>query len=364
MSEPSTSPAVANTGAAEAKIADLSYRNYDGPLHSRAFRWWTVALAIVRMHTKSKMFTIPTLAILLIYMINGARLYLEEGTGMAKYQAQSNGYVDEYTMLFHSAMEIASFFLFLIAMGVGAGSIADDNRANALLIYLSKPITRTDYLLGKWMGVFIMVATASCLPALGLYLFFFGTYYSQNFFANNPYLILKVSAATLLAAALFTSVVIGFSALNKNARTAAVLFAGFFLILKIIVSLAGETAMSRFEHENRAELMRYSVNPRASMSVDEMPARPTPEFLAKAQPQLTSASTVKYLDVGGVASGVTLHLYDANPPLFDPSSTLRQMHELKIRPHLAPLILLGLVFLIVPVVLARFSIRAVEIIRG
>src|SRR5262249_28740643 len=39
VSEPVTAP----------PIADLSYRGYDGPLETRAFRWWIVSLAMIRL---------------------------------------------------------------------------------------------------------------------------------------------------------------------------------------------------------------------------------------------------------------------------------------------------------------------------
>jgi len=50
-----------------------------------------------------------------------------------------------------------SFSILCIALVVGAGAIAADNRSNALMVYLSKPITKGDYLLGKWMGIFLAI---------------------------------------------------------------------------------------------------------------------------------------------------------------------------------------------------------------
>ena len=49
-------------------------------------------------------------------------------------------------------------FLLFIALLAGAGSIANDNRANALLVYLSKPCRKVDYLFGKWAGLAMLIA--------------------------------------------------------------------------------------------------------------------------------------------------------------------------------------------------------------
>jgi ABC-type transport system involved in multi-copper enzyme maturation permease subunit len=333
-------------------IADLSYRNYDGPLHSRALRWLTVARAVVRLNAGKKAFAIPALGVLLIYMLLGAKVYLEPNEGMGAMQASFMGYADEYTMTFHMATGMASFLVFLIAVVTGAGSIASDNRANALLIYLSKPITRTDYLLGKWMGVFTLTGAASCVPALALYVFFLGMFYKRNFFSNDPWLALKALAATALAAALHTSLIIGFSALNKKSRTAGVLYAGFYLLLSSIVVIVGALMLGRFEYDNRARLPHMEGR---AMIVE--PKGPDAEFLKKAQMELATVATVQSLDVGGVSNGVALHLYKANPPY-------HKLNELKLLPPLFPLLLLAGLFLTVPVLLAWYCIKAVEVVKG
>ena len=48
-----------------------------------------------------------------------------------------------------SSSSSRSIFVFFITVYVGAGLIANDRRANALQIYLSKPLTRAEYIVGK-----------------------------------------------------------------------------------------------------------------------------------------------------------------------------------------------------------------------
>ena len=50
------------------------------------------------------------------------------------------------------------FFVFIITIYVGAGLIANDRRANALQIYLSKPLMRTEYIAGKAAVLFVVPA--------------------------------------------------------------------------------------------------------------------------------------------------------------------------------------------------------------
>ena len=50
---------------------------------------------------------------------------------------------------FRQFLEQQDIFVFFITVYVGAGLIANDRRANALQIYLSKPLTRAEYIFGK-----------------------------------------------------------------------------------------------------------------------------------------------------------------------------------------------------------------------
>jgi len=57
-------------------IADLSYRNYDGPLKSRFVRWWVVALAMVRLALKSPTYWIIFAICLLRYILECGSVYV------------------------------------------------------------------------------------------------------------------------------------------------------------------------------------------------------------------------------------------------------------------------------------------------
>ena len=50
---------------------------------------------------------------------------------------------------FRQFLDQQQIFVFFVTVYVGAGLIANDRRANALQIYLSKPLTRAEYVFGK-----------------------------------------------------------------------------------------------------------------------------------------------------------------------------------------------------------------------
>ena len=61
-------------------------------------------------------------------------------------------------------LEQQDFFVFIITIYVGAGLIANDRRANALQIYLSKPLMRSEYIAGKAAVLFAFLLLVTLVP--------------------------------------------------------------------------------------------------------------------------------------------------------------------------------------------------------
>ena len=71
---------------------------------------------------------------------------------------------------FREFLEQQDFFVFIVTIYVGAGLIANDRRANALQIYLSKPLMRTEYIAGKAAVLFAFLLLVTWVPAILLLL--------------------------------------------------------------------------------------------------------------------------------------------------------------------------------------------------
>src|SRR4026208_2435410 len=63
---------------------------------------------------------------------------------------------------FGQGLEQPDFFVFIMTIYVGAGLIANDRRANALQIYLSKPLMRSEYIAGKAAGLLSVLLPGAC----------------------------------------------------------------------------------------------------------------------------------------------------------------------------------------------------------
>lgn len=223
---------------APSPIADRSYRNYDGALRSHATRWWVVALSNLRSTLRKPGFWILAVIGMLSYVVAG--FMLRTNVAMESF---GGGPSQSYATFFFEALSRQEFWIFLTALVVGTNIIAADIRANALMIYLSKPITKGDYLLGKWVGTFLPLYLISLLPAL---LFFAACalgLFGDGFLHKEPTVLWRMLLATAVPAVVHSSILVGISAWSKSGRVAGAVYAGFYLVTSVIAAIIGSIQM-------------------------------------------------------------------------------------------------------------------------
>lgn len=228
-------------------LADVSYRPYDGPLDKPAMRWIVIARQHIRTVFKRKAYWITTVVSSWYYLVLSAIIYFMEQAAMAAAQMSPDAQAVKNLMDFTGRLVWKDQFLhgfafaqlpyMLIALMVGSGAIAHDNRANALQVYLSKPCTRTDYMIGKFMGVFVPIFLSMILPPAVFYLNGTLSYSAYGFFTHDPWLFPKVALGIFIAAAVYAAIVTSLSSLFRNGRMAAATFACIFIILNIFAGI-------------------------------------------------------------------------------------------------------------------------------
>jgi ABC-2 type transport system permease protein len=213
-------------------IADLSYRNYDGPLEPPIYRWWSIARASMQLNLKKKFFWILAVLSGYWYVLMMAVFYFIESLTQGQALGGKNQVFSRIVWKdqFINAFSISQLMLFLVALVIGTGAIANDNRANALLVYLSKPVSRLDYLIGKWVGIFIPITMATAIPTLFFYAYCFMSYRDYGFVTEDPRLILRLLGMILLPGIFHSSVALGISSLFDQGRLAGATYAGLYFM--------------------------------------------------------------------------------------------------------------------------------------
>ena len=148
---------------------------------------------------------------------------------------------------FREFLDQQGAFVFFVTIYVGAGLIANDRRANALQLYLSKPMTSAEYIAGKLAILFLFLVSVTFLPAMMLLAtqaIFAG---SLTFIRNNLYLLPAITLFSLLQVLLASTTMLALSSLSKSSRFVAVMYAGvFFFTTALFNALRGITGSSAF----------------------------------------------------------------------------------------------------------------------
>ena len=150
--------------------------------------------------------------------------------------------------MFRGFLEWQDLFVFFMTIYVGGGLIANDRRANALQIYLSKPLLRAEYIAGKAAVLFTFLMAVTWLP--GVLLVFLQVMFSGSFqfVINNLFLLPAITVATILQALLASFTMLALSSLSKSSRYVGILYAGviFFTaaIYGAMYAITGSTSVS------------------------------------------------------------------------------------------------------------------------
>jgi ABC-type transport system involved in multi-copper enzyme maturation permease subunit len=152
---------------------------------------------------------------------------------------------------FREFIDQQGVFVFFVTIYVGAGLIANDRRANALQIYLSKPLMRAEYIAGKFATLATFLLLVTWLPGillLVLQILFAGSF---TFARQNAFLFPAITVASFLQVIVASFAMLALSSLSKSSRYVGILYAGamffseaVFAVLRLILGGTGSSWIS------------------------------------------------------------------------------------------------------------------------
>jgi ABC-type transport system involved in multi-copper enzyme maturation permease subunit len=199
-------------------IHDQGYRRYSGARILRARSWFVIARAGIIERLRERRFLALLLVAWLLFFVRAVQIYFGTTFVRASFFAPS-------AETFHSFLTQQRLFVFFITIYAGAGLIASDRQANALQLYLSKPITRHDYIVGKLATLAAFLIAVTWVPAmmlLMLQVLFSG---SLEFVSTHPRLVPAITITAALQVALASMMMLALSSLSRSRRFAAMLYA-------------------------------------------------------------------------------------------------------------------------------------------
>ena len=222
-------------------IHDQSYRRYGGGKALPGQAWTVIARAGIMNMIRKRTFLGLLLFAWFPFIARAIQIYVTANYPQVAMFAPT-------AETFRQFLEQQDFFVFIVTIYVGAGLIASDRRANALQIYLSKPLMRTEYIFGKAAILFAFLLFVTLVPALlllVLQVLFAGSF---AFLKKNLFLFPAITVAAMLQAILATFTMLALSSLSKSSRYVGILYAGIIFFTAAIYgamrAITGSTRLS------------------------------------------------------------------------------------------------------------------------
>jgi len=140
-------------------IHDQGYRGYAGNRVPHGQTWVVIAAAGLRTFFGKRALLGLLLLAWLPFFARALQIYAAANLPQAAFLALT-------PETFRQFLQQQQIFAFFITVYVGSGLIANDRRANALQIYLSKPLTRAEYVLGKLAILMTFLLFVTWVPAI------------------------------------------------------------------------------------------------------------------------------------------------------------------------------------------------------
>jgi ABC-2 type transport system permease protein len=216
-------------------IHDQGYRRYLGSKAAVGKAWQVITRAGVRTVLSKRSFIALMLLAWAPFVVRAVQIYIAANFQQASFLAPQ-------AETFRDFLEQQGVFVFFVTIYIGAGLIANDRRANALQVYLSKPLTRAEYVAGKFAILFLFLASVTWFPAILLLLV--QTMFAGNFafVQENVFLLPAITLFSLLQVLVSAMTMLALSSMSKSSRFVGIMYAGLiFFTAAFFQALRGIT---------------------------------------------------------------------------------------------------------------------------
>jgi len=222
-------------------VYDRSYARWDGDRDAPVRGTWVILERGLRTATAA-LFRRRFFAVLLCFGAYGPFLF-SLGVLFFAYWAQANlgaefaADMSEAVAMVTPNPDTMWGFLLEIQLGVtlilcllvGSGLVADDRRTNALELYLSRPVTARQYVLGKLAVIVTFLSLVTIVPACVIILVQMGL--STKDVLSLADLMWRTALAGAVLVVPLGLLMLAASSLAARPRNAAILWAGFLLMV-------------------------------------------------------------------------------------------------------------------------------------
>jgi ABC-2 type transport system permease protein len=248
-------------------IFDQGYQHWSGHLSSHAWRWLAITRRGMRtaLQTRFVRFTLlvawlPALVLAFVLslwglverqsaMVEMIKPLLTQLLGLPVVAGPRDYRVEIWTLAFHYFLSWELWFSMVLVLLVGPNLISQDLRYNALPLYFSRPLRRTDYFLGKLGVIVALLGAVIIVPSFVAYVL--GLLFSLDI------TILRDTSGILLASVTYGLVIavsagmlmLALSSLSRNSRYVALLWMGIWILTSTVSLVLVTIHQEQRQHE-------------------------------------------------------------------------------------------------------------------
>lgn len=152
-------------------VYERTYRGYSGETTPQRWRWTVLPRYAVRDVFRSRLFLSFFVLCFVVPLVLLAAIYLR-----ASFEALDSAELpfDIFEVdgqLFYRFLQIQGWLAFVVTLFVGPGLVSRDLANNGLPLYLSRPFSRAEYVLGKASVLAALLSAITWVPGLLLFAF-------------------------------------------------------------------------------------------------------------------------------------------------------------------------------------------------
>ena len=210
-----------------------TYSRYSGPLTSERWRFTILPRYTLRSVFSAKISTVVLvlaqvphlIATILIYLRSNidalAAVGIRPGIGLQLISIDGS--------FFLTVLTVETFISFFIVAFIGPGLVSPDLANNALPLYLSRPFTRAEYVLGKLSVLMALTAVVTWIPASISFLFQTAMV-GGSWAADNAYILWGIVVGSLVWSLTISLMALALSAWVKWKTIAGAALFGIFFV--------------------------------------------------------------------------------------------------------------------------------------
>lgn len=232
-------------------VYEQTYQHYTGVLRPRTLAWTVIAGSGIKRTVFEKGFRFFLFIALASFFLNIGRIYLAANLELMEWlEIPTHSISQIFTIdakFYYDFLRGQFIFCFIMTIIAGSDLIAGDKRTKALTLYLSKPISRVDYLFGKGVIVLFYLYAITLFPAW--LLMFLQAFFTDNwmYLAQNIPLALKIFLYSNAVVLPLVFLILAFSSTTRAWVTAAAMMGAIYFLPPIVVEILSNILRGDFQ---------------------------------------------------------------------------------------------------------------------